>query len=75
MQKARLDESQTGIKNAGRNINNFRYTHDTTPMTERKEELKALKTLLMTVKEWSEKAGFNSTFKKLRSWHHFMADR
>ena len=68
MQKARLrlDESQAGIKIAGRNINNLRYAYDTTPMTESKEELK---TLLMRVKEGSEKAGFYSTLKKLRSWH------
>ena len=66
MQKARLDESQAGIKIAGRNINNLRYAYDTTPMTESKKELK---TLLMRVKEGSEKAGFNSTFKRLRSWH------
>ena len=57
---AELDEAQAGIKIARRNINNLRYTDDTTLMTESEEELK---TLLMKVKE-SEKAGLNSTFKK-----------
>ena len=54
MQDARLDESQAGIKTAGRNMNNLRYADDTTLMTDRKEELKSL---LMRVKEDSEKAG------------------
>ena len=53
MQNAGLDEAQTGIKTAGRNINNFRYADDTILMEESKEELKSL---LMKVKE-SEKAG------------------
>ena len=53
MQNIRLDEAQTGIKIAGRNINNLRYAHDTTVMAESKE----LKSLLMEVKEWSEKVG------------------
>ena len=66
MRNARLDEAQAGIKIAGRNINNLRYTNDTTLMTESKEELKSL---LMKLKEQSEKAGINSTFRKLRSWH------
>ena len=66
MQNARLDEAQAGIKIAKRNINNFRYADDTTLMAESEEELK---NLLMTVKEESEKAGLNSTFKKQRSWH------
>ena len=48
MWNAGLDEAQAGIKIAGRNINNFRYADDTTPMTESKEELKSL---LMKVKE------------------------
>ena len=51
---ARLDESQAGIKIAGRNINNLRYEDDTTLMAEMEEELKSL---LMKVKEESEKAG------------------
>ena len=49
-----LDEAQAGIKTAGRNINNLRYSDDTTLMAESKEELKSL---LMKVKEESEKAG------------------
>ena len=54
MRNARLDEAQTGIKIAGRNINNFRYADDTTLMAESDEDLKSL---LMKVKEESEKAG------------------
>ena len=54
MRNAGLDEAQVGIKIAGRNINNLRYANDTTLMTESKEELKSL---LMKVKEESEKAG------------------
>ena len=54
MQNARLDEAQAGIKIAGRNINNLRYADDTTPMAESEEELKSL---LMKVKEESEKVG------------------
>ena len=54
MRHARLDEVQAGIKIAGRNINNLRYTNDTTLMAESKEELKSL---LMKVKEESEKFG------------------
>ena len=54
MRNAGLDEAQTGIKIAGRNINNLRYTDDTTLIAEREEELKSL---LMKVKEESEKAG------------------
>jgi len=53
MRNAGLDEAQAGIKIAGRNINNLRYTNDTTLMAESKEELKSL---LMKVKEESEKA-------------------
>ena len=63
---ARLDEARAGIKIAGRNINNLRYVDDTTLMAESEEELKSL---LMKVKEESEKVGLNSTFRKLRSWH------
>ena len=54
MQNARLDDSQGGIKIAGRNINNLRYANDTTLMAESKEELK---NILMRVKEESERAG------------------
>ena len=61
-----LDEAQTGIKIAGRDINNLRYADDTTLKRESEEELKSL---LMTVKEGREKLASNSTFRKLRSWH------
>ena len=54
MWNAGLDEAQAGIKTAGRDINNLKYAHDTTLMAEREEELKSL---LMKVKEDSEKAG------------------
>ena len=64
MWNARLDETQPGIKIAGRNINNLRNTNDITLMAESGEELKSL---LMKVKEESEKAGLK--LKKLRSWH------
>ena len=53
-------------KISGKNINNFRYADDSTLMPESKEELK---TLLMKGKEESERAGLNSTFRKLISWH------
>ena len=66
MRNAGLQEAQAGIKIAGRNINNLRHADDTTLMAESKEELKSL---LMKVKEESEKAGLNSTFRKLKSWH------
>ena len=65
MQNARLDEAQIGIKIARRNINNLRYADDTTLMAESKEELKSL---LMKVKEESEKAGLKLNIQKLRSW-------
>ena len=61
-----LDESQAGIKIAGRNINNLRYPDDTTLMAEREEELKSL---LMKVKEESEKNGLKHNIQKLRSRH------
>ena len=66
MRNAGLDETQAGIKIAGRNINNLRYADDTTLMAESEEELKSL---LMKVKEESEKVDLNSTFRKRRSWH------
>ena len=66
MRNAGLDEAQAGIKIAGRNINNLRYVDDTTLMAESEGELKSL---LMKVKEESEKVGLNSMFRKLRSWH------
>ena len=65
MKNAGLDEAQAGIKIARRKINNLRYADDTTLMEESKEELKSL---LMKVKEDSEKVGLRSTFRKLRSW-------
>ena len=61
MKNAGLDEAQAGIKIAGRNISNLRYTDDTTLMAESEE----LKSLLMKVKEESEKVGLNSTFRKI----------
>ena len=66
MQNARLDEAQAGIKIARRNINNLMYADDTTLMAESKEELKSL---LMKVKEESEKAGLKLSIQKQRSWH------
>ena len=66
MRNAGLDEAQTGIKIAGRNIHNLRYADNTTLMAESEEELKSH---LMKVKEESEKVSLSSTFRKLRSWH------
>ena len=62
MQNARLDEAQTGIKIARRNINNLRYADDTTLMAEREE----LKSLLMKVKEESEKVGLKLNIQKTK---------
>ena len=62
MKNAGLDEAQAVIKTAGRNINNLKYTDDTTLMVERKE----LKSLLMKVKEESEKAGLKLNIKKMK---------
>ena len=64
MRNVGLEETQAGIKIAGRNISNLRYADDTTLMAESGEELK---TLLM--KEESEKIGLKLNVKKLRSWH------
>jgi len=76
MRNARLDEAQTGIKIAGRNINNLRYADDTTLMAESEEELKSL---LMKVKEESEKSWLKTQHSKNKDhgiWsHHFMAKR
>ena len=74
MQNARLDEAQSGIKFAGRNINNLRYADDTNFMAESEEELKSL---LMKVKEESEKVGLKLNIQKTKimasspitSWH------
>ena len=63
MWNAGLDEAQAGKKIAGRNINNLRYADDTTLMAETKEELKSL---LMKVKEKSEKAGLNLNIQKTK---------
>ena len=66
MRNAGLEEAQAGIKIARRNINNLRYADDTTLMAENEEELKSL---LMKVKEESEKVGLKLNIKKRRSWH------
>ena len=66
MRNAGLDEAQAGIKIARRNINNLRYADDTTLMAESEEELKSL---LIKVKEESEKAGLKLNIQILRSWH------
>ena len=63
LQNAGLDETQAGIKIAGRNINNIRYADDTTLMGESKEELKSL---LMKMKEESEKVGLKLNFQKMK---------
>ena len=63
MRNARLDETQVGIKSAGRNINNLSYTDDTTIMAEGEEELK---NLLMKVKEESEKVGLKLSIQKTK---------
>ena len=65
MRNSGLEEAQAGIKIARRNINNLRYADDTTLMAESEEELRSL---LMKVKEESEKVGL-TMFRKLRSWH------
>ena len=76
MKNAGLDEVQAGIKIAGRNINNLRYAADTTFMVESEEELKSL---LMKVKEDSEKADFQIQHSKNKDHgnlsHHFMTNR
>ena len=66
MRNAGLDEAQVEIKTAVKNINNLRYADDTTLMAESKEELKSL---LIKVKEESEKAGLKLNIQKRRSWH------
>ena len=74
MRNAGLEETQAGIKTAGRNINNLRYADDTTLMAESEEELKSL---LMTVKVESEKVGLKLNIQKMKIiWsHHFMGNR
>ena len=66
MRNAGLEETQTGIKIAGRNINHLRYADDTNLMAESEEELK---NLLMKAKEESKKVGLNLNIQKIRSWH------
>ena len=66
IQNARLDDAQAGINIVRRNINNHSYVDDTTLMAESKEELKSL---LMKVKEDSEKVGLKLNIQKIRSWH------
>ena len=66
MRNAGLEEAQTGIKIAGRNINNLRYADDTTFMAESEEELRSL---LMKMKEESEKIGLKLNIQSTRSWH------
>ena len=76
MRNVRLDEAQAGIKIAGRNINSLRYADETTLMAESEEELKSL---LMKVKEESEKVGLKISIQKTKImgiWSHiFMAYR
>ena len=66
MRNAGLEEAQVAIKIARRNINNLRYADDTTLMAECEEELKSL---LMRMREDSEKTGLKLNIQKLRSWH------
>ena len=66
MRNAGLEEAQTGIKIARRNTNNLRYANDTTFMAESEEELKSL---LMKVKEESEKVGLKFNIQKTYKWH------
>ena len=76
MRNTGLEEAQAAIKIAGRNINNLRYADDTTLMAESEEDLKSL---LMKVKEESEKVGLKLNIQKTRNhgiWsHHFMGNR
>ena len=72
MQNARLDEAQAGIKIARRNINNLKHTDDTNLMAESKEELKSL---LMKVKEESEKTGLKLNIQKVRSCQQVLSLR
>ena len=66
MRNAGLEETEAGIKIAGRNISNLRYADDTTLMAESEEELKSL---LMRMKEESEKAGLKLNIQKTKIWH------
>ena len=66
MRNAGLEEAQAGIKIAGTNINNLRYTNNTTLMAESEKELKSL---LMEVKEESENVGLKLNIQKMKTWH------
>ena len=66
MRNAGLEEAQAGIKISGRNVNNLRYADNITLMAESEEELKSL---LMDVKEESEKAGLKLSIQKKKIWH------
>ena len=66
MQNAGLEEAQAGIEIAGKNVNNLRFAGDTTLMAESEKELKSL---LMKVKEESEKASLKLSVQRTRSWH------
>ena len=74
MRNAGLEETQAGIKIAGRNITNLKYADDTTLMAESEEELKSL---FMKVKEESEKVGLKLNIQKTKimASHHFMGNR
>ena len=72
MRNAGLEEAQAGIKIAGRNINNLRYANDITLIGESEEELKSL---LMKVKEESEKNWLKLNIQKIRSWHSVPSPR
>ena len=76
MRNAGLEEAQAGIKIAGRNSNNLRYADDSTLMAESEEELKSI---LIEVKEESEKVGLKLSIQKMKImgiWsHHFMGNR
>ena len=76
MRNPGLDETQAGIKTAGRNINDLRYADDTTLIAESKEELK---NLLMNMKEENEKSGLKLNIQKNQDHgiqsHHFMSNR
>ena len=77
MRNAELEETQAGIKIAGRNINNLRYADDTTLLAESEEELKSL---LVKVKEENENVGLKLNIQKMKInhgiWsHHFMANK
>ena len=76
MRNAGLEEAQAEIKIAGRNVNNLRYADDTTVIAENEEELKSL---LMKVKEETEKAGLKLNIQKMKIMasgsHHFMANK